>query len=187
MLLYALSTGYKIGLGLVAGMFIVLALLAALVIPRSRPEFPGRRLRLFLLAAAAMTVGMLAAVVVLGREAKEKKAEAATSSVTATTAPPPAAAGDPVAGKKLFSSKGCNACHTFAPAGSHGTVGPNLDKLAADALKANRGTLDQYTRESIASPDAYTVPGFPKGVMRVSIGPLTDRQISDLVAFLTQK
>ena len=71
MVLYALTTGHKIGLGAMAGAFIVLALVAALVVPRLRPDFPGRGLRPFLLAALTLTVGMLLAVVILGREPKE--------------------------------------------------------------------------------------------------------------------
>ena len=30
-------------------------------------------------------------------------------------------------GKSVFASAGCGGCHTFEPAGSSGTVGPNLD------------------------------------------------------------
>ena len=190
MVLYALTTGHKIGLGAMAGAFIVLALVAALVVPRLRPDFPGRGLRPFLLAALTLTVGMLLAVVILGREPKEKKAEAATTSTPANTSPanaPPPPAGDPAAGKKLFAAQGCGACHTFTPAGSKAKIGPDLDNLAAGARKANRGSLDQYTRESIADPNAYVVPGFPKGVMPPFGKTLSASQIADLVAFLTQK
>lgn len=98
----------------------------------------------------------------------------------------PVAKGDPAAGKKLFASQGCTGCHTFKPAGSKATVGPDLEKLAADAQKANRGALDQYTFESIKNPNSYVVPGFPANVMP-NFGTLSDTQIADLVAFLTQK
>ena len=37
--------------------------------------------------------------------------------------------GDPVAGKKVFTSAGCAGCHTLKDAGAHGTIGPNLDQL----------------------------------------------------------
>ncbi len=40
-----------------------------------------------------------------------------------------AAKGDPIAGKKLFASSGCNGCHTFKAAGSSGTQGPDLDSV----------------------------------------------------------
>ncbi len=68
------------------------------------------------------------------------------------------AKGNAAAGKTLFTAQGCGACHTFAPAGSSGTTGPNLGHLAADAKKANRGSLEQYTQESITDPGAYIVP-----------------------------
>jgi mono/diheme cytochrome c family protein len=91
------------------------------------------------------------------------------------------------AGKALFLQNGCGGCHTYKAANATGKVGPDLDHLSADAVKAHRGSLDQYTRESIENPEAYIVPGFPKGVMPVFAGKLTDSQINDLVAFLTTK
>ena len=98
----------------------------------------------------------------------------------------PAAKGDPAAGKKLYEANGCAGCHTFKPAGSTGKVGPDLDKLAADAQKANQGSLEQYTTESIKNPGAYVVPGFQNGVMPAFTS-LSGQQLADLVAFLTQK
>ena len=91
------------------------------------------------------------------------------------------------AGKALFEANGCGGCHTFAPAGSTGKVGPNLDNLAADAQKANRGSLEEYAKESIKNPNIYIVPGFQAGVMPDFGTKLTDSQINDLVSFLTSK
>ena len=96
------------------------------------------------------------------------------------------AKGDAAAGKQLYTSNGCGGCHTFKPAGSTGKVGPDLDKLAADAQKANQGSLEQYTTESIKNPGAYVVPGFQNGVMPAFTS-LSGQQLADLVAFLTQK
>ena len=89
------------------------------------------------------------------------------------------------AGKALYTANGCGSCHTFKPAGSVGKVGPDLDNLAADAEKANKGSVEDYTRESIEDPGAYVAPGYPNGVMPPYKGKLTDSQINDLVAFLT--
>lgn len=89
------------------------------------------------------------------------------------------------AGKALYTSSGCGGCHTFKPAGSAGKVGPDLDDLDADAKKANKGSVEDYTRESIEDPGAYVVPGYPNGVMPAYKGQLTDSQIDDLVKFLT--
>jgi mono/diheme cytochrome c family protein len=103
--------------------------------------------------------------------------------VVGTVAQAPSGA---AAGKKLFTSNGCGGCHTYKPAGSNGKVGPDLDNLAADAKKANKGSLEDYVRESIEDPDAYVVSGFPKGVMPAFKGTLTDSQIDELVSFLTK-
>jgi cytochrome c oxidase subunit 2 len=104
-----------------------------------------------------------------------------------TKAPAKAATGgDPAAGKQLFVAQGCGACHTFKPAGTNGKIGPDLDKLAADAQKANQGTLAAYVTQSIADPNAYVVPGFQPGVMPKYSDTLKPKQIADLVAYLTQ-
>jgi mono/diheme cytochrome c family protein len=95
--------------------------------------------------------------------------------------------GDAAAGKTLYDSNGCGGCHTFKPAGSSGKVGPDLDNLAVDATKAGQGTLDAYTFASIKNPSAYVAPGFPDGVMPNYGTQLTDKQIADITAFLTQK
>jgi mono/diheme cytochrome c family protein len=97
--------------------------------------------------------------------------------------------GNPVAGKAVFLGKGgCGSCHTFRPAGTKAKVGPDLDKLAADAAKANQGSLTDYVKSSIENPDAYIVPGFAKGIMSAGCcSQLNQQQIADLVAFLTKK
>ena len=101
---------------------------------------------------------------------------------------PTAVKGNPVAGKAVFIGQGCGSCHTFTPAGTKGTIGPDLDKLAADAQKANQGPLPDYVKTSITDPNAYVVPGFPKSVMPSTYSSsLTPTQLADLVAFLTQK
>jgi len=94
--------------------------------------------------------------------------------------------GDAASGKTLFTAQGCGGCHTYKPAGSTGKVGPDLDNLAADAKKANQGSVEEYTAQSIKNPTAYTVPGYPSGVMP-TYSSLTEKQVADLVAFLTQK
>jgi uncharacterized cupredoxin-like copper-binding protein len=73
--LATLTTGHKLGLGLVALAFVVFALSSSFLFPRLRPDFPGQRgLRWFLVLAFAFFVAMLAAVEVFGREPKEAKA-----------------------------------------------------------------------------------------------------------------
>ena len=47
---------------------------------------------------------------------------------TTEKVPPAYAKGLPAAGKIVFKTKGCTACHTLADAGATGTVGPNLEE-----------------------------------------------------------
>jgi mono/diheme cytochrome c family protein len=95
--------------------------------------------------------------------------------------------GDPAAGKRLFTAQSCSGCHTFTPAGSKASVGPDLDHLAADAQKASQGSLTAYATTSIKDPSAYVVPGFADGTMpKTYASSLSAQQIADLVAFLTQ-
>ena len=97
---------------------------------------------------------------------------------------------NPVAGKAVFLSSGCTACHVFKPAGptAVGKVGPNLDNLAAYAQKAHQANLTQFISSAITSPPApYVPPGFPTNVMPTTYGTsLTPTQLADLVAFLAK-
>ncbi len=121
------------------------------------------------------------------RHADAAVARACSGAGSAPPPAPPAPAGNAAAGKAVFAANGCASCHTFKPAGAAGTVGPNLDNLAADAKTANRGPLDKYTAESIVDPNAYVVPKFPAGVMPQDFATtLSKQQVADLVAFLTQ-
>ena len=73
MLVAALSTGHKLGLGLMGLALIVFALSSSFLFPRFSPNFPGRNLRLFLVVTFAFFIAMLAAVEVFGRESEEAK------------------------------------------------------------------------------------------------------------------
>ncbi len=76
MLLAALSTGNKIGLAVVGGTFILFALTSSVILPRRRPDFPGRNgLSIFVLACFVLFFAMLTAVFVFGVESEAKGAE----------------------------------------------------------------------------------------------------------------
>jgi mono/diheme cytochrome c family protein len=189
--LSALATSHKVGIAVMAGVFIAFALICSFLLPAIRPSFPGKHVTLFVVISVLLTAGMLAAVVALAAEPKEEHGAAGGETTTSapapppptTSKPPPAPAGDAAAGKTLFNAQGCSACHTFKPAGATAKVGPDLDNLAADAAKANRGTIEEYAAESIKDPSAYVVPGYPNGVMPAFTS-LSDKQVGDLVAFL---
>jgi plastocyanin len=75
-LLAALSTGNKIGLAVVGGTFILFALTSSFVLPRRRPDFPGKNgLSVFVLASFVLFFAMLTAVIVFGVESEAKGAE----------------------------------------------------------------------------------------------------------------
>jgi cytochrome c oxidase subunit 2 len=86
------------------------------------------------------------------------------------------------AGKAVFASNGCASCHTLKAAGATGKVGPDLDKLPADAQQAGK-PLEEFVKESIVDPDAYIQPGFTKGVMP-PFSTLPNDQLDALVKFL---
>ena len=76
MLLAALTTDAKIGLGLTAAVFAGFSLIVALVVSRSRPDFPGRRLPAFLVVSVLLFVAMITAVLVFGSKTKAETAAA---------------------------------------------------------------------------------------------------------------
>lgn len=91
-------------------------------------------------------------------------------------------------GKQLFAANGCGGCHTLADAGTNGTVGPNLSNIDANAAKYGKQlgqSPQQYVLTSIKNPTAFTVPGFPKGVMPSTFGQqLSPQQLNALVKYL---
>jgi cytochrome c6 len=169
-------TGYETALLVVAIAFIVFALAAALVIPRSRPAFPGNRLGLFLAICGIFFVAQMTAVLVLAEvgEADEPahEEEAGGGEESPPGEPPPAepppgeAAGDPAAGEEVFTGEAaCASCHTLADAGATGTIGPNLDEsmpsaeLVVDRVTNGMGAMpsfsDSLSEEQIQDVAAY--------------------------------
>lgn len=144
-MLVAISNEGKLGLGIVAGLFIVFALLSSFYFPRRDPNFPGNRLGLFTLITVLLFIVTMAGVIVFAKEEEEAagaevtetqgtetgEAPATTGEEPATTGDEPA--GDPAAGEAVFTSAGCGSCHTLEAAGASGTIGPNLDDAKPDA------------------------------------------------------
>ena len=75
--------------------------------------------------------------------------------------------GDATAGKSVFASAGCTACHTLKDAGATGTVGPNLD----DAKPSFELVVERVT--------------LGKGVMPSFKGKLKDQQIADVAQYVS--
>jgi cytochrome c oxidase subunit 2 len=89
------------------------------------------------------------------------------------------------AGAAVFKNNSCGACHTFKPAAASGTVGPDLDDLAAEAEQAGR-PLEEFVRESIVDPNAYVQKGYPKNVMP-PFSQLPKPELDALVQYLIKK
>jgi mono/diheme cytochrome c family protein len=181
----AALTGWEIGLLVVAAVFCVFALTVALVVPRSRPEFPAQRLGVFLAVCIALFAAQMTAVLLLAEvgEADEPVAHeetqptepggtepaptepAPTEGETTVTTPPAEPTGDAAAGKDVFASAGCASCHTLADAGSTGTVGPDLDAtmppydLAVERVTNGSGAMppfkDMLSEQQIQDVAAY--------------------------------
>jgi mono/diheme cytochrome c family protein len=171
--LVALTGGQKLGLALVAAVFIAFALASALLIPRRRPDFPGPQgLKLFVAVTIVLVVAMLGAMVVLAQEDGEAEAEGGevateTRAADTETREEGQTPGDPEAGAEVFTSAGCGGCHTLAEAGSSGTVGPNLDEsqpdqaLVVDRVANGKGAMpafgDELSEDQIKNVAAYVV------------------------------
>ena len=180
-MLLSITTSGKVVLLVVAGTFIVFAFVTAIVIPRSRPSFPGERLGAFIAVSAALFLAQMTAVVWVAETQEVEKKEAAEPGGTETgpsettpaettpteTTTTEAAAGNAAAGKQVFASAGCGGCHTLADAGSGGSVGPNLDQAKPPRdLVVNRVTNG-------------------KGVMPSFKGQLSEEQIQDVAAYVS--
>jgi cytochrome c oxidase subunit 2 len=93
----------------------------------------------------------------------------------------PAGAGP---GLAAFKSNGCSACHTFKPAGSTATTGPDLDNLPTYAQRAGK-PLAAFVHQSIVDPNAYIEKGYQPGIMPATFKNLPKAQLDALVQFLT--
>ena len=123
---------------------------------------------------------------VKGSVPKQTSTQATTTSTTSASAGggTTTSGGSGASGKALFTSNGCVSCHTYKPAGSKATIGPDLDKLTQYAKQAKQ-PLEPFVRTSITDPNAYVQPGFPRGVMP-TFATLTKSQVDALVTFLTK-
>jgi cytochrome c oxidase subunit 2 len=89
-----------------------------------------------------------------------------------------------VAGAAVFKNNACGACHTLKAAGTTGKVGPDLDKLAAEAQAAGQ-PLQDFVRQSIVDPNAYVPKGYAKNVMPATFGTaLSKQELDALVQYL---
>ena len=182
-----LSTTSAIALAVMAGIFIVFALLSSFVFPKRNPDFPGPRWRwVYVIACAGLFVLMMGTVVVFGKEDEEAKAqetatqhpgETSSTQTTPTTTTPTTTSGgtvtgDVAAGKIVFTQNPCGTCHTLKDAGATGTVGPNLDavkpspEIIRDRVEHGKGAMPPFPQITGADLDnlvAYIVSATQSG------------------------
>lgn len=88
-------------------------------------------------------------------------------------------------GKRLYSERACNSCHSLD--GSR-VVGPTFLNLYGSTRSLASGEQivadDNYIRESILNPNAKLVQGFPANMMPAFEGQLADEEITALIAFI---
>jgi len=155
----------QIILGLAALVLVVFSLVVSMLVPRRRPDFPGRNLGLFAVVSVLLVIGMLGAVELFGAEEEHGDGSAAEAGGT---------------GQAIFDAKKCGSCHTLAASGATGSVGPSLD----EALK---GKDAAFVEESIVKPDAFVEEGFADNLMPETYGEdLSREELDALVAFLVE-
>ena len=186
-MLLALSGGPKLGIALAAAAFIGFALASSFYLPRRDPNFPGRRLRLFVVVAVLFFAGMLTAMILLAKEEPEGEAHGVPATDTVATGTSATRGGpgetetgaggedgegegqgDPEAGRALYDEQGCGGCHVFEAAGSSGQVGPNLDE------------------SDVSFDEAVQQIANGGGGMPAFGDQLDEQQIRDLAAFVTE-
>ncbi len=91
-------TGYEIGLLCSALAFIAFALIVALVVPRVRPDFPGRYLGWFVAAAILFFAGQMTAVLLLANLGESEASAGPRPPQTASSPIPPTTTVSPPAG-----------------------------------------------------------------------------------------
>jgi mono/diheme cytochrome c family protein len=181
-LIASITTTGKLVLLAVACTFMLFSLVVAMVVPRRRPTFPGRRVGVFVAVCTAFFAAQLTTVWWVTTTQEVEAAEQAETSPAETgpaeTAPAetgttetetaPGGEGDAAAGKAVFASAGCVGCHTLKAAGATGTIGPNLD----DAKPPYDLVVQRVTNG--------------RGVMPSFKGKLSEQQIKDVAAFVSQ-
>ncbi|WP_411277199.1 c-type cytochrome [Gaiella sp.] len=175
-MLLSITTTGKMTLLIVAGAFILWALITAIWIPKRNADFPLTLTGFVLVSCVFFALQMGAVYWVTDTQEVETEAvgeapEQEKPTETETSPGDPAPGGDAavVAGKEVFASAeaGCGSCHTLADAGTNGAVGPNLDDQRPTAeLVVDRVTNGQ-------------------GVMPAFEGKLTEQQIADLAAYVS--
>jgi cytochrome c oxidase subunit 2 len=119
--------------------------------------------------------GMLAKVHVVGQDDYEKWLQENDEGLTLAQK-----------GQKLYSAKGCVACHSVDGSPK---VGPSWKGLFGKTETLEDGTVavdENYLRESILQPNAKVVKGFPKGVMPPMQGQMNENEVNAVIEYIKE-
>jgi cytochrome c oxidase subunit 2 len=88
-------------------------------------------------------------------------------------------------GMEMYTSEGCNACHSVDGSSS---IGPTWQGLFGKEETLDDGstvTVDEaYIAESIRDPNANVVEGFQPGLMPATYADWTDEQVNAIIAYI---
>ena len=152
MLLFGLSSGNKTAIIVMAAIFAGFALLCSMLIPRWRPQFPGRGLWVFVGICVLLFLGMMTTVIVFGKESKSEAAgsepKTTTSAATTTTAAPSAKT------VKVAESEWKVVLPKTLSAGKYTFQASNEGKFPHDLTIDGPGVSDEKTPEIAAGSSA---------------------------------
>ena len=202
-MLLAITNSGKLGLGIVAGVFIVFALLSSFYFPRRDPNFPGKRVGLFSLITVLLFIVTMAGVVVFAKEEEEAHGAEATETQPAETGEEPAETGEePAETGEEPAETGEEPAETGeepAETGEEPAEEPAGDATAGEAVFASAGCGGCHVLEAAGSsgsigpnldesqPDAALVVERVTngmGAMPAFEGQLDEQQIQDVAAYV---
>ena len=94
--------------------------------------------------------------------------------------------GDAIAGKQVFLSKTCTACHKVSGVPEAvGVIGPALDNIGNTAATRVAGEdAVTYLKQSIEHPEAHLAEGFQNLMTPNLKASMSDTEYNDLIAYL---
>ena len=200
MSLLAITTNGKIGLGLVALVFIAFALVSSFVLPRRNPNFPGRGLGAYIAVATLIFLAMIAAVVVFAKESEEEGHAAEVTETAPGDADPTGTGTEPAETEPAETEPGETETGETETSGTE-TGETAGDAAAGEAVFASAGCGGCHTLEAAGSsgnvgpnldesqPDAELVEQRVRngaGAMPAFEGQLDDEQIANVTAYVVE-
>jgi len=193
-------TGYELGLLIVALVFIAFALVVALVIPRSRPDFPSKRLGAFVGVCVVLFVAQFGAVLALAELGEEGEAAEGEPTVTLPTESEPTAPlpGEPPPSEPPPTESAPTETDTTGETGTTGGESQGDAAAGNEVFLAQCGTChtlaDAGTSGAIGPNLDDASPSEDKVVERVTNGQgampsfkdtLSEQQIADVAAYVS--